>query len=71
MGLDASSIQFVCAAKSLGVSFSNLLMIGSQSLFPEKGALQRIFSAQGIDFDVTNFLQGTSNKKRFAELVRT
>ena len=66
MGLDASLIQFVCAAKSLGVSYSNILMVGSQLLFPEKSALQRIFSAQGIDFDATKFLQENMYDEKFS-----
>lgn len=57
MGLDTASAKFVCSARSLGVDFSEMLMVGRQLFFPEVGALRRIFSVQGIDVDATLFLQ--------------
>lgn len=65
MGLDNASIRFVCAAKSLGVDFSNSLMLGRQRLFPEASALQEVFAIHGINQPTTEFLQANKYGEEF------
>ena len=69
MGLDSASIKFLCAAKSFGVDFSNLLMIGRQSLFAEESALHSVFSVLGVDADAKAFLRANEYGEEFFSLL--
>lgn len=57
MGLDIASIKFIAAAKSSGVDFSNMVMLGRQSIFAEEDELEKVLSTCGIKVDVEAFLK--------------
>jgi hypothetical protein len=57
MGLDTTSVDFVCAAKSFGVDFTDTLMVGRQDLIVPPAQLQRVFSILGIDRDAEAFVR--------------
>ena len=69
MGLDAASVKLACAAKSLGVDFSNTLTIGRQTFNPERRALQRVFAVHGIDHDAADFLREHRYGEEFFSLL--
>lgn len=69
MGLCSASVKFVCAAKSLGVDFTDTLMIGRQNLFPTAVALKRVFSILEIDQDAGDFLLKNSFGEPFFSLL--
>jgi len=57
VGLDTSSVMFLCAAKSLGVDFTTTAMIGRQTFWPDGESLRRIFEVCRIaDVDPTQFI---------------
>jgi hypothetical protein len=65
MGLDTASVQFLCAAKSLGVNFTTTAMIGRQAFWPGEDALKRVFATLGLDLDVEAFLRENEFGERF------
>lgn len=69
MGLDTASIKFLCAAKSLGVNFTNLLMIGRQRLIPDSTSLQLVFSTLEIDCHAEDFLRENQYGEKFFSLL--
>ena len=69
MGLDNASIKFACAAKSLGVDFSNSLMLGRQRLLPDASALQEVFAIHGINLRATEFLHANKYGEEFFSLL--
>jgi len=69
MGLDNASIKFVCAAKSLGVDFSNSLMLGRQRLLSDASALQEVFAIHGINLRATEFLHANKYGEEFFSLL--
>ena len=46
MGLDTSSVMFLCAARSMGVDFTDTAMIGRQSFWPDPAELRRVFDVR-------------------------
>ena len=69
MGLDTAAVMFLCGAKAAGVDFSRTLMIGRQWLFPEVGALQRVFSALGAPHDAQQFLRDNEYSEKFFSVL--
>ena len=69
MGLDTASIKFACAAKSLGVDFSNSLMLGRQRLLADASALQEVFAIHGINLRATEFLHANKYGEEFFSLL--
>jgi hypothetical protein len=69
MGLDTSSIVFLCAAKSIGVDFGSTAMVGRQSFWPDEAALRRVFSVLGIDRDAADFLRQHEYGEEFFSLL--
>jgi hypothetical protein len=63
VGLDNAAVEFLCAAKSLGVNFASTATIGRQSFWPGEAVLQRVFSVLGIKRDAEAFLR----ENRFSE----
>jgi hypothetical protein len=49
MGLDNSSVMFLCAAKSMGVDFDSTAMIGRQSFWPDVPTLRSVLRVLGIE----------------------
>ena len=69
MGLDATSAMFLCAAKSLGVDFSETLMIGRQSFWPGEPTLSRVFEVLRINADAKTFLRDHKFAEEFFRLL--
>lgn len=69
MGLDNASIKFACAAKSLGVDFSNSLMVGRQSLLPDASVLKEVFAIHGINLEAEAFLRANKYGETFFSLL--
>jgi hypothetical protein len=69
MGLDTASVMFLCGARSAGVDFTRMAMIGRQSFFPEPAALGRVFNALGIDEDADQFVLKHAYGERFFSLL--
>ena len=69
MGLDTSSIMFLCAARSMGVDFGSTAMVGRQSFWPDEAALRRVFSVLGIDRDAADFLRQHEYGEEFFSLL--
>jgi hypothetical protein len=56
MGLDSSSVKFICSAKLIGVDYTNTLTIGRQSMLLSPESLKRVFSVLNIKQDASEFL---------------
>ena len=69
MGLDAASVKFLCAAKSMGVDFTNMAMIGRQTFWPDRVTLQRVFAALGVSLDAGAFLRENKYGEPFFTLL--
>ena len=69
MGLDAPAVKFLCAAKSMGVDFSNTATIGRQSFFPDPLSLRKVFSVLGVSRDVEAFLRENPYGEAFFSLL--
>ncbi len=69
MGLDTAAAQFLCAARSIGVDFSETLTIGRQSLWGDPVAWQRIFNVLGIELDAREFLRRNKHAEPFLALL--
>jgi len=69
MGLDTAAVKFLCAAKSMGVDFTDTAMIGRQSLFPSVDALQAVFSILGIPGNADAFLRDNEYGEAFFTLL--
>jgi hypothetical protein len=69
MGLDASSVAFLCAARSLGVDFSRTAMIGRQSFWPDVATLRRVFAVHGIDRDPEAFVRDHKFAEEFFKVL--
>lgn len=69
MGLDTPAVKFLCAAKSMGVDFSNTATIGRQSFFPDPLSLQRVFSVLGVSREAEAFLRENPYGEAFFSLL--
>src|SRR5437016_4895642 len=69
MGLDTPSVQFLCAAKSMGVDFATTAMIGRQSFWPGEDALEAVFSTVGVDLDAAVFLRNNPFGEGFFKVL--
>jgi hypothetical protein len=69
LGLDSSSVIFLCAAKSMGIDFSSTLMIGRQSFWPTSATLRRVFDVLGIDRDADEFLSRNEYSEEFFSML--
>ena len=69
MGLGASSVMFLCAAKSLGVDFSQTAMIGRQSFWPGEPTLRRVFATHRINCDAKAFVRDNKFAEEFFKLL--
>ncbi|MCS1408850.1 MAG: hypothetical protein M2R45_02027 [Verrucomicrobia subdivision 3 bacterium] len=69
MGLDAPAVKFLCAAKSLGVDFSDAATIGRQSFFPDARSLRQVFSVLGISRQAETFLEENPYSEAFFSLL--
>ena len=69
MGLDTPAVKFLCAAKSMGVDFSNTATIGRQSFFPDPLSLRRVFSILGVSRDAEAFLHENPYGEAFFSLL--
>jgi hypothetical protein len=69
MGLDDSSVMFLCAAKSMGIDFEHTATIGRQTFFPSPAVLDRVFGALKIDADAKAFLQRNKYGEEFLSLL--
>jgi hypothetical protein len=69
VGLDNASIKFACAAKSLGVDFSNTVMLGRQRLLPNANTVQEVFAIHGIKRQPTEFLEANKWGEEFFTLL--
>lgn len=69
MGLDNSSIMFLCAAKKVNVDFSSVAMIGRQSFYPDQRVLRRVFDVLGVDRDARQFLEQNQYGEEFFRLL--
>ena len=69
MGLDTPAVKFLCAAKSMGVDFSNTATIGRQSFFPDPLSLRRVFSVLGVSQDAEVFLRENPYGEAFFSLL--
>ncbi len=65
MGLDETSAMLLCAAKSLGVDFSQTATIGRQSFCPGESALRRVFATHGIHLDAGAFIKNNQYSDEF------
>lgn len=65
MGLGNSSVNFLYAAKSIGVDFGNTLMIGRQGFWPSIAVLDKLFSLSNYDRDVKAFLDESEYSEAF------
>jgi hypothetical protein len=63
VGLDCASVKFLCAAKSMGVDFTNTMMVGRQTFYPNRTTLDLVSAALRIPFDSAALL----NKSKFGE----
>jgi hypothetical protein len=69
MGLDTAAVMFLCGAREAGVDFSSSAMIGRQWLFPEAGALEKVFSVLGTPRDAEQFLRENEYSENFFSLL--
>ena len=69
MGLDTPAVKFLCAAKSMGVDYSNTATIGRQSFFPDPLSLRRVFSVLGVSQDAEAFLRENPYGEAFFSLL--
>ncbi len=69
MGLGPQSVKFLCAAKSMGVDFTDTAMIGRQSFRPDPATLERVFSVLGIAGDADQFLRENPYSEPFFTLL--
>ncbi len=69
MGLDTPAVKFLCAAKSMGVDFSNTATIGRQSFFPDPLSLRRVFSVLRVSQDAETFLRENPYGEAFFSLL--
>lgn len=69
MGLDTPAVKFLCAAKSMGVDFSNTATIGRQSFFPDPLSLRRVFSVLRVSQDAEAFLRENPYGEAFFSLL--
>jgi hypothetical protein len=69
MGLDPSSVSFLCAAKSLGVDFTHTAMIGRQTFWPDAATLRRVFAVLDIQHDAREFLRQNKYSEPFFALL--
>ncbi len=69
MGLDESAAMLLCAAKSLGVDFSETATIGRQTFWPGAPALRRVFATLGINLDAKAFIEGNKFADEFFKLL--
>ena len=63
MGIDMPSVQLLCCAKSIGVDFSDTMMIGRQAIHTPPAEFAPLFSVVGIPSRVLS----TLSKGEFAE----
>jgi len=69
MGLDVAVIQLLCCAKSIGVDFSDTLMIGRQTINDDTSAFAAALSAIGISKDdISGIRQGEYGEPLFGLL---
>jgi hypothetical protein len=69
MGVDSASVKFLCAAKSIGVDFTDTAMIGRQAFVPNRNTLRRFFSIMGIARDPDEFLRDNKYSEQFFTLL--
>jgi hypothetical protein len=69
MGIDTPSIQLLCCAKSIGVDFSETMMVGRQTVYAPPNVTASILDAIGIPREKTSaILQGQFAEPLFALL---
>jgi hypothetical protein len=72
MGIDIASVQLLCCAKSMGVDFSDTMMVGRQTVDGPPDAIASILSAIGTPREQTSaILQGQFAEPLFALLGAT
>lgn len=72
MGIDIPSVQLLCCAKSMGVDFSDTMMVGRQTVNGPPDAIASILSAIGTPREQTSaILQGQFAEPLFALLGAT
>ncbi len=69
MGLDSAAVEFLCAAKSMGVDFSSTLMVGRQQFFPQAETLARMAAVLGLQFDAASLLKESPYSEPFFSLL--
>ena len=69
MGLEETSVKFVCAAKSHGVDFGHTLTLGRQGLYVRPGAIKQVFAALGVNLDASDFLRSNTYAEKFFHLM--
>jgi hypothetical protein len=69
MGLDTSAVIFLCGAKNMGVDFSTTVTLGRQWMFPEVGALERVFSMLGVARNAEEFLRENDYSESFFAML--
>jgi hypothetical protein len=69
MGIDVPSVQLLCCAKSMGVDFSDTMMVGRQTVNAPPDAIASILSATGTPREQTSaILEGQFAEPLFALL---
>ena len=69
MGVDAAGVRFLCAAKALGVDFTDTATIGRQHLIADAADLRAAFAALGVTLDPAEFLRANKYADAFFELL--
>ena len=69
MGLDAPAVRFLCAAKALGVDFTDTATIGRQHLICDAADLRAAFAALNVGLDAAEFLRANKYADAFFQLL--
>lgn len=69
MGMDTAAAQFLCAARSIGVDFSQTLTIGRQSLWGDPAGWQRVLDVLGTGLNAREFLRRNKHAEPFLALL--
>jgi hypothetical protein len=69
MGLDSAGVRFLCAARALGVDFTDTATIGRQNLFADAADLRVAFAALGVNADAEEFRRANPFADEFFKLL--
>src|SRR6476660_8349228 len=69
VGVDNAAILFLTGAKARGVDFSNTIMLGRQSFFPEARVLGRVLRQLGVSLDASQFIRQNHFADEFFRLL--